>query len=486
MPKLTDQQIAQRLQEGRNYKRLYYEQHTLNLELKALVQRLETKLDNVEQQNKTQAIRIAELETMVFGKKKRPTTGGTPVGTDALFATQKPPRTKDSYRRPLPPSAAITADEVMSLPDCCQCGGELQNVTTHERYQEDIPLPELTPDYQAKLVTRYVIRRGVCVACGKATAAKDLGGQAVTLGPNVRLLICHLVSAAGMSYNGVAMLLRSLYGITVSDGEIANILTKQHQSWLPAYEQLKADIRAAPAVHADETSWAIQHNEGYGYAWCLSDTSSPKVYYSLENSRGAVHARNLFGEQFSGVRISDDYGVYRSLPGIQQLCWAHLYRCIRDLRYNDNLPEDQLPDVSWWYEQFAAIYQDLRSYLAEPFALATRQQQTTDLWSRVQALATQAIPTGFPMQDEPKKLTRLKAQLARAGQQKLFACLVYDTPCDNNRAERDLRQLVLKRKRSFGSQTEKGAQALATVLSLCTTTWRTQPEHYFRSLALLG
>lgn len=476
--RLSDEVIAARMVELRNLRKLHAAAREREILKDARITELEA--NDVKQQQiiETLLIQVAELQTMVFGKKKRPPTGGTPLSKDKLFTAQKPPRTKDSYRRPLPPATAITTTEVVQV-DRCECGGELQSLTTHERYQEDVPLPKLTPDYQARLVTKYVITRGTCTSCGKATSGRNLGGQAVRLGPNVRLLICHLVSVVGMSYNGVAELLRSLYGITVSDGEVANILARQHQVWTPTYEQLKADIRAAPAVHADETSWAIQQNDGLGYAWCLSDANSEKVYYSLENSRGAVHARNLIGDQFTGVRISDDYGVYRALPGTQQLCWAHLYRGIRDLRYNDNLPEEQLPDVSWWYEQFASIYQDLRYHLDEPYNQATRTTQSNNLWQRLQQL--------LPASDsEPVKLTKLKAQLTRAGPAKLFACLIYDTPCDNNRAERDLRQLVLKRKRSFGSQTEKGAQALSTVLSICTTTWRSNPTGYFRSLAALG
>ena len=87
---------------------------------------------------------------------------------------------------------------------------------------------------------------------------------------------------------------------------------------------------------------------------------------------------------------------------------------------------------------------------------------------------------------EPDKLARLKAQLTRAGKDRLFICLPKDTPCDNNRAERDLRQLVLKRKRSFGSKTKRGAQVLSTVLSICTTTWRSNQTGYFKTLAALG
>jgi hypothetical protein len=143
---------------------------------------------------------------------------------------------------------------------------------------------------------------------------------------------------------------------------------------------------------------------------------------------------------------------------------------------------EQLPYVQQWYEQFAAIYEDLRLYLTEPYDEVVRATQASELWQRVLAIAQQPIP----WEGEPQKLTKLKAQLVRVGQNRLFTCLVKDTPCDNNRAERDLRQLVLKRKRSFGSQTEKGAQALATILSLCTTTWRLQPCDYFKALAQLG
>lgn len=476
--RLSDEVIAARMVELRNLRRLHAHDRQQIVELKADNRELRELLNQALAQNKTQAIQIAELQTMVFGKKKRPPTGGTPV-TPEPSAAMKQARAKASYRRPLPPATAITSEVVIPLPDHCRCGGTLTNVSEHERYQEDIPLPELTAGYQAKLVTKYVIGRGVCTACGKATSKQELGGQSVTLGPNVKLLICHLVSVVGMSYTQVAQLLLSLYGLTVSDGEIANALQKLHQTWLPAYEQLKADIRAAPAVHADETPWAIQQNDGLGYAWSLSDASSQRVCFSLENSRGAIHARNLFGTQFTGVRISDDYGAYRALPGTQQLCWVHLYRAIRDLRYNDNLPEDQLPNVTWWYEQFAGIYQELRTCLEQPYDQAARTAQADGLWQRLQLL----LPASTT---EPVKLTRLKAQLTRAGQAKLFACLIYNTPCDNNRAERDLRQLVLKRKRSFGSQTEKGAQALATILSVCTTTWRIQPQSYFQTLARLG
>ncbi len=494
--KLTDQEIQVRLTEGRNYKRLYTElklrYDKVTGELKAENQALRQLVALQQAQLETQAIQIAELQTMVFGKKRQP-PGGIPAEDKQSDATPKQPRTKDSYHRPIPPASAVTTEVAVPLPaTCSHCGSsgsfEQSSVTTHERFVEDIPLPELTPNYQPHLVTKYVISKGVCNHCGKATTGgnTDLGGAQVSLGSNVRLLVTHLVGLVGLSYAQVANLILSLYGLVVSDGEIAAMLHKQHQAWLPAYNQLKTDIRAAPVRHYDETPWKIQAADNAGYAWVMSAHNSPNTLFHCATSRGAPHARKLHGTSTdsgtTAVHISDDYQAYRTLPGSQQLCWVHLYRTIRDLRYNANLPAAQTVSVAQWYEQFAAIYQDLRLYLSEPYELAVRETQASELWQRTKQLAAQPVPrTG-----EPDKLRRLKAQLLRAGQNRLFVCLPKDTPCDNNRAERDLRQLVLKRKRSFGSKTEQGATALATVLSVCTTTWRSNPTGYFRALAALG
>jgi transposase len=478
MPKLNEEQIRQRLQEGRNYKHLYHELKDKYDEVKTENKELRQENQELKTAVNTLKIQVAELQTMVFGKKKKPPTGHF---VSELPKSEPKPRNKASYRRLSPPAHAITSEELMPLPKNCTCGGSFRKVTVHERYEEDIPLPELTEDYQPHLVTKYVIERGVCGSCGKATAGQALGGQSVTLGLNVRLLICHLVTVVGLSYAQIIQLCRGLYGITVSDGEIANALHAKHQAWQPAYEQLKANVRASPVRHYDETQWKIVAADNSGHAWVMAAANSPSTVFHLATSRGGKHAQKLHGNA-EGIHITDDYSPYRNLPGQQQLCWAHLYRCIRDLRHNDNLPKAQARYVTQWYEAFAEIYQDLRTYLAEPYTLVKRQTQSDTLWQCIQTLADQPAPKA----GEPNKLTRLKAQLLRAGQDKLLVCLTANTFCDNNRAERDLRPLVLKRKRSFGSKTERGAKALSTVLSICTTTWKANPANYFQALAELG
>lgn len=251
---------------------------TTNLRLRARITEQDKIIAGLQQCLETQTVQIAELQTVVFGKRKKPPTGHYEPN---LSQPEPKIRTKASFRRPLPPAHAITDEKPVLLPDHCACGVRLTNISTHERFEEDIPLPELTPDYQAHLVTKNVIERGVCSSCGEATAGRNLGGQQVGLGSNIRLLICHLVTVVGLSYAQVIQLCQSLYGITLSDGEIVNTLSMKHQTWLPSYNQLKADIRSSPSIHADETSWPIQAINRQGYAWILAASNSNKSCFAL-------------------------------------------------------------------------------------------------------------------------------------------------------------------------------------------------------------
>ncbi|MEK7137098.1 MAG: transposase [Patescibacteria group bacterium] len=49
----------------------------------------------------------------------------------------------------------------------------------------------------------------------------------------------------------------------------------------------------------------------------------------------------------------------------------------------------------------------------------------------------------------------------------------------NNKAERSIRPLVVKRKLSFGSRTQKGADVMSVLLSVCLTTWWRKPRNFY-------
>lgn len=50
---------------------------------------------------------------------------------------------------------------------------------------------------------------------------------------------------------------------------------------------------------------------------------------------------------------------------------------------------------------------------------------------------------------------------------------------DNNKAERGLRHIVLKRKASCGSKTQKGADTMSILCSTLLSCWWSKPENFF-------
>lgn len=472
--RLSQKEIEKRLIRLTNLERLHEEDQETKKNLRKQVKDFEEIINLQDNTINTLEIRIAELEKMIFGGK--PPKGGNASSAYTPPKKKKKKRSKDSYKRAVPEN--ITHEEYLTLPDDCTCGGVFEK-EIHVRYTEDIPLPELTKDYTPVITTKYTIEKGICTSCKQKKTANDfdLGGSHVRLGRNIRLLISSLITKDGLSYDQVISLVSNLYQMDISSGEITRILTRQHERWLKDYERLKDTIRQSKAIHLDETPWKLQE-EKLGYLWVMADAFSHLVAFVFADSRGKGHAQKLIGES-DAIGITDGYSCYASILTQQQLCWAHLYRTSRDLRYNKNLKEIHRPYVTQWYEQFSAIYKELQHELEKEYVQVIREGKAQELWERLETLATE-------QNNEPHKLTKLKEQLQKAGKDKLFLCLIEDIPCDNNRAERELRPLVIKRKRSFGSKTKQGALALSTITSLCVSTWRESRKDYFLRLSELG
>jgi transposase len=480
--KLTDEQIQQKLIEGRNYKRLYTELKAMFDEVVAdhkqcpkLLAEQKTYFESIVE---TQNARITELETMVFGRRPR---GGSSAATKQPAGNARP---ASSYRRPLPPASAITSEEHHVITDCHRCGHELTDKDEAIRYEEDIVLAALTPEVPHKTVIKHTVERGWCSKCGQYSSARDLRGQLVTIGPVVRSLITYLVVQVDQTYAQAQNLLWQLYRFPVTTGEITNILAGRREAYLPKYEQLKTSVRAGPA-HMDETSCPIQSEQGAGYAHVMVGADNTKaehdVVYKFADSRGKGNSQELVGENYQGVGITDRYASYKSLfaQNAHQICWAHLQRTARDLTRLECLTKTKLQHVTAYYRELAAIYANIRTYQAEPFVPDARHAQAAMLLERVKELC---VPHAL----DPKKLADLKAGILEY-QDSLFICLTIDgIPADNNKAERSLRKLVIKRKKSFGVKTMKGARTMEVLLSVCQSLYNRDKDNFLPNLHALA
>lgn len=472
---LTEGEIQDRLVRLRNLERLHAAAKVRIARQDAVIVEQAVRITHLEALNEKLLLRVEELERMVFGRKREHADGPPPPPfPEAPTAPQ--PRPPSSYRRPLPSVADITDHAHVPVEACRHCGGALAEREEHARYVEDLDLDLLR---RARTVTKVTIERGYCARCGQWSSGEDLRGSVVTVGPQVRDLVCFSVTVLDQTYSQVQTFLEGLCGFPITDGEIAEIIRERGIRWRPAYERLKARIRAGPGAHLDETGFEIQELGYRNFGWVMSGTETPDTVYRLSDNRGKGNAVELLGEDFEGVRITDGYPAYRNLSGKHQICWAHVLRTARELgEHASVLGAERAAHCSRWSARLNRLYRTLVQCQSERFCTARRHRQAAWLTGRIRLLAA-------PHPLDPKKLTDLKV-LLRACERTLFLCLTHEgIPSTNNRAERDLRKLVLKRKKSFGCKTEKGAKALEVVLSVCWSLWNRNPRAFFPALAKL-
>lgn len=466
--KLSEAEIEKRLVRLTNLERLHAQDRQIKAELRVDNKQLKAEIVQLKEYFssivETQAAQIAELQTMVYGRKNRFRSGGKrpPTGT---------PRDAASYRRPKPKDDEITSEEHHAITACNHCGGPLTDKEEYSRFVEDIILTALSTAAKLKTVEKHTIERGYCIPCGKYSSAQDLRGQEVRLGPIVRSYICYLVTLMDHSYDQVRRVLWDIYHLQISEGEITAILDARRLELLPEYEKLKERIRAGPAVHMDESRWRIQSEHG-GYAWSMSSTTSSDVVFKLADNRGMGNAEDLLGKDFKGIGITDRYRGYKFLFWLHQICWAHLQRTAKDLTHLTCLSKTKQKHVTKFYKQLAEVYATIRVYQQQPFDQATRNSQAADLLKQATTLCQ-------PHALDPKKLKDLKVGMMEYDDC-LFVCLTVDgIPADNNRAERDIRKLVMKRRKSLGSKTTKGARTMEVLLSVCWSLYNRDRTNFF-------
>lgn len=87
------------------------------------------------------------------------------------------------------------------------------------------------------------------------------------------------------------------------------LLHRSREYAQPVLAGLKAEIRASPAVQADETGWRADGINGSMWSVC-----TPTIRYDeYHHSRGGEVVKQLIGEDFPGVLGSDFYGGYNIL-----------------------------------------------------------------------------------------------------------------------------------------------------------------------------
>ena len=203
----------------------------------------------------------------------------------------------------------------------------------------------------------------------------------------------------------------------------------------------------------------------------MTPTIGEEAVFSVGQTRGKRNAEELLFD-FHGVRVTDCYGAYKNLKGLHQICWAHLARTARDIAESGALSDHARAICTDFYHTLSTVYQEIRAVCEASYDQQTRDRQAMILAEKIHSLTDEDVL------DAPKKLTDLKERLRRY-EHALFTCVTIPGIPPDNKAERKLRHLVLKRKNSFGTKTEKGSHVFEINASVLLSAWWTNRAQWF-------
>ena len=110
-------------------------------------------------------------------------------------------------------------------------------------------------------------------------------------------------------------------GLDLSVGALVGAVGQVAARADPGSASIRAELRASPVVHADETGW--REDGRNGYVWTFS---TPRHRFFVRGTGTKRCWREAIGDAFAGVLVSDFYAAYTGYDGRHQYCWAHLLR----------------------------------------------------------------------------------------------------------------------------------------------------------------
>lgn len=308
-----------------------------NTELKHLIAGLKERDGQLQQELGAAEERIGELEQAKGGgasfkaNRAKRERAGTP--------RRKRAKEQDHGRSR---SAVITKCEEHPIERCPTCASKLRKGRVAWRREVlDLPPP------QAVTVTEHVVFKGYCPRCGAWRYAEPCGaGEAVgqrRFGVRLMALIGYLSESLRLPEREIQRYLETLHGLHLSLGAIVDLRHGLATRLQPVAEQLQAQVRSSAIVHADETGW--REDGQNGYVWVFSTPGEQGVRcYHFERSRGQQVVEALLGTEFHGVLVSDFYGGYNVYRGQHQRCWVHLLRDLHTLK--EEHPQDDIQACS--------------------------------------------------------------------------------------------------------------------------------------------
>lgn len=342
---------------------------------------------------------------------------------------------------------------------CGRCGNNLKRVSaTKEKVLLDIVIK---PEIIQMIVGS---ERQWCGSCRMEVNAKDPQSLPFTeYGLNTFLMVMILRFKAHCSLSITSRVISISFGLQLSKSDISNLLKSAAKYLGSKYEQLKQMVRDGEVIYADETGWLVRGEK----AWMWIMANEEVTVYVAAESRGKGIVEDMYGDSQAKCMTDGLASYTNSIPKDKHCyCWAHMLR----FSFEETIHPNKHSMAVALRDELVRIYhikQDHPQYSKEQL-----EKALTFEFDRLLALFSDE-------QSFQNIQGRLREQ--RLG---LIKSLLETESGTNNLAERELRELVLGRKISFGSDTYTGMQTTATLASIIQTISRDKQKDLTSELTL--
>lgn len=297
-----------------------------------------------------------------------------------------------------------------------------------------------------------------CERCGTSTRAayESATIPSSAFGPCLTATVALLTGAYHLSRRKTQKLLSELFGITVSLGALSAMEKRASEALASAHDEALREVQYAEVKHADATSWTRAGK--LMSLWTMASSAATVYRIFADGSRETVLP--MFGPRL-GLLVSNRATVFGFWAmALRQVCHAHLLRKYVAFSERDGpagaIGRELLELTALLFEYWHGFKE----------GHLTRQELR--FWMRpIQRDVERALERGAAAD-----LDRLSGSCADilAHREALWTFVEHDgVEPTNNHGELELRDFVLWRKRSFGSQSERGERFAERVMTVVRT-----------------
>jgi transposase len=359
------------------------------------------------------------------------------------------------------------ADTVPHVPThCCNCGTDLSEVPSsgfERRQMHDVPPPPKVECVEHRSYSKC------CPNCGTTTKGVLPAGveHSVQYGPRLTAIILYMMCYQLLPSKRTVEFARDHFGVSLSEGTLLNIMQRAYKTLASIEADTLEALSKGEVIHFDETGVRIA---GLLY-WLHVICTNGLTYYSCQKRRGRA-AMDEIGvlSKLKGRAMHDGGKAYFFYVCFHALCNAHHLRELTSVHEQHG---------QQWAADMIAVLLDAKAAVAAAVEQG-KEQVDPALLSPLENRYQLAIEAGHKANPPPEATGKrgrpkrsvggnLVRRLDDYRKETLAFLYDFNTPFDNNLAERDVRMMKVKQKVSGCFRSTAGADAFCRIRGYIST-----------------